>query len=464
VTIGPRLALSQFPLDTTQAKISVKQGTTVKGSQFDFTVQNLRPIQAEPFSPPFRDQAVLVLFTPTQLGFGGDVYPLITKWDDVGEEMKRQLTNMEKTDKDIRSKAKELAEKLPDPQKKAQAIFSYLQKNITSSNIVGVGLGRPADEILNAKRGDPDEINALYILMLREVKVDADMVLVCTQNWDTLIRAFPNFNQFSRIVTRINLKDGPIFADPADAAAPFGEVPWFERGVQGLAVKGSKIQEADIPAGSIDDNVSTTKIAMQVAKDWSTEGDEQVDLKGAEAIEFRADLMDQAPEKLEQHLTDFFAFGNSDAEVTRISHPEFRDSSQPLALKAHLKYRLTNEAGPGALLLNPWMSDQFERPVFKTTVRHSAVKFKGAEKRVSTSSWQLAPEIKVDQLPKDVKVENDLGGFSHSCAESGATITCTREYYLKKTILKTTAEYLNAKKFFEDIAKQDQEVIVLRRQ
>ena len=50
--------------------------------------------------------------------------------------------------------------------------------------------------------------------MLKEAKVDADMVLVATQNWQTLVRAFPNFSQFSRVVTRINFKDGAVFADP----------------------------------------------------------------------------------------------------------------------------------------------------------------------------------------------------------------------------------------------------------
>jgi hypothetical protein len=67
-------------------------------------------------------------------------------------------------------------------------------------------------------------------------------------------------------------------------------------------------------------------------------------------------------------------------------------------------------------------------------------------------------------LPKDVKVDNDLGGFSHSCAQNGTTVTCTRTYYLKKMQLQTNLEYLNAKKFFDDIAKNDQEVIVLRGQ
>jgi hypothetical protein len=298
--------------------------------------------------------------------------------------------------------------------------------------------------------------------MLHEAKVDADMVLVATQNWWSLVKAFPNYNQFSRIVTRLNFKDGTGFADPADAAAPFGELPWFDRGVLGLAIKGNKIQDALLPAGTVDENVSTATSTIEVGKDWSLEGDEETDMKGAEAIDFRSMLGNEEPEKLERTLTDIFAYGRSDAEVSKIEHPEFRDSAQPIVLKAHVKERATNELERGGLLLNPWVGDTFERPMFTASVRHSAVRFNFAEKRTSTSIWKLAPEIKVEQLPKDVKIENELGAFSHSCTQSGATVTCTRAYALKNTLLKTNIEYLNAKKFFEEIAKQDQEVMVLR--
>jgi hypothetical protein len=92
------------------------------------------------------------------------------------------------------------------------------------------------------------------------------------------------------------------------------------------------------------------------------------------------------------------------------------------------------------------------------------VRFYSPEKRVSTSEWKLAPDVKVEQLPKEVKVENDLGGFSHSCTQNGNTVTCIRAFYLKKTQLQTNVEYMNARKFFDDIAKNDQEVMVLRGQ
>jgi hypothetical protein len=464
VTIGPRLSMSIFPLETNANKISVQQSETVQGTQFHFSVKNLHPIVNEPYSLPFRDLATMIIFTPTQLGFGGDVYPLITKWDDVATEVTREFNEMQKVSKVTREKAKELAEKLPDARKKAEAIYQYVQQNIVSTDLAGVALGRPVDEIMTSKRANPDDENALFVAMLKEVKVDAELVLVATQNWQTLIASFPNFSQFSRVVTRINFKDGAVFADPADAGAPFGELPWFDRGVLGLAVKGGKIKQDPIPAGSPDDNLSSTKVTVRVAKDWTAEGNADVELNGSEAIELRDDLIDDSPDKAEKFMTDFFAYGHSDAEVSQITHPDFHDSSQPLVLKAHLKEALTNELGPGELLLNPWLDDQYERPLFKATVRHSSVKFMFPEKRVSASTWQLAPEIKVEQLPKNVKVDNDLGGFSHSCIQNGNTVTCTRTYYLKKMLLQTMAEYLDAKKFFDEIAKNDQEVIVLRGQ
>ena len=462
VVIGPRLGMSQFPLDTTVTKLSFSRKDTVLGTQFEFAVKNLHPIRNEPYSVPFRDQATMVLFTPSELAFSGQVFPIITKWDDVGKEVSQQYGNMEKNEKETKNKAKQLAEKLPEARNKAEAIYKYIQQNITSSNLIGIGLGRPADDLITSKRGDPDEINALYVMMLKEVKVDADMVLVATQNWDTLVRGFPNISQFSRIVARVNFKDGIVFADPAEPAAPFGELPWFDRGVTGLAVKGSKVQEAAIPAGTPDDNLSVTKISLQVGGDWKVEGDAEINLKGTEAINFRGDLLEESPEKMERYLTDYFGYGRADAVVSNISHPDIRDSSQAFVLKAHLKQKLTDESGPGELLVNPWMDDQYNSPIFKASERHSAVRFYGPEKRVSTSEWKLAPEIKIEQLPKEVKIENDLGGFSHSCTQNGNTVACTRSFYLKKTRIQTTTDYLDARKFFDEIAKNDQEVMVLR--
>jgi Domain of Unknown Function with PDB structure (DUF3857)/Transglutaminase-like superfamily len=335
--VGPRLNMSLFPRDTPLSRLSMTRKNTVQGAEFDFLARNLRPIRTEPFSVPFRDQATTVLFTPSELSFEDQVYPIIKNWDDVAKEISRQVDAMNKSEKEAKNNAKELAANLPDARSRAEAIYKYLQQNVTSSELVGVSLGRTADEVLTGKRGDPDEINSLFVTMLKEVKIDANLVLVAAQNWQALTPQFPNLNEFSRLVTRVNLKGGTVFADPASASAPFGELPWFEEGIMGLTVKGHKIEQVIIPAGKPEDNLSVTKAAFQLGGDGKMEGDVSLQITGAEAIDFRGDLMEEAPAKLDRQLTDYFAFGHPDASVSQIVHPDLRDSSQPFLLKAHLQ-------------------------------------------------------------------------------------------------------------------------------
>jgi hypothetical protein len=464
-TVTPDLAMAQLPLDTTANMISATQKHTSMGLETDYTVQNLRPVRDELFAVPFRDRAVLVMFSPAEVLFSGRVFPIIKRWDDVADQISQMVTDMNKSNKEATSKAKELAEKLPDPRGRAEAIYKYLQQNVTSSNLSGIGMGgRSADQVISGKRGDPDEINAIFVTMLKEVKVDADLVVAATQNWQTLVKQFPDLNQLSRMLVRVNLKEGPVFADAADAAAPFGELPWFERGVPGMVVKGTKVQDVQIPQGSPDDNVSASKFSLQLSPDWKVEGDAELDLKGAEAIGVRSNLIDETPDKAEQRLTDYFGLGRGDAVVSGVTHPDLRDTSQPLVVKAHVQHTVVEEGGPGEVLLNPWMGDQYRSPAFKSTQRQSFILFESPRKEVTTITLKLPLDIQVEKLPAEVNMQGDMADFSHSCMQSGDTVTCTRTFVLKKTSMNDPKGYPPVKQFFDEVAQHDQEVVLLRKQ
>jgi hypothetical protein len=464
-TVTPELGMGQLPLGTTANNISATQKQTSQGVQTDFAVQNLRPLRDEPFAVPFRDRAVMVMFSPVALVFSGQVIPIVKTWDDVADQVSRMVTEMTKNNKEATGKAKEVAEKLPDPRSRAEAIYKYLQQNITSSDLSGIAMGsRSVDQVISQKRGDPDEINAVFMTMLKEVKVDADLVVVATQNWQTLVKQFPALNQLSRVFVRVNLKEGPVFADAADAAAPFGELPWFERGVPGMVVKGTKVQNVEIPAGLPEDNVSASQYSLQLSSDWRAEGDAELNLKGAEAIDFRSDLIDKTPDKAEQRLSDYFGLGRGDAVISGVTHPDFRDTSQPLVVKAHVQHSVAEGGGPGEVLLNPWMGDQYRSPEFKSTQRQSIILFENPMKEVTTSTWKLPLDIQVEKLPSEVNMQGDIADFSHSCTQSGDTVTCTRTFVLKKTLMNDPHGYPATKKFFDEVAQHDQEVVLLRKQ
>jgi transglutaminase-like putative cysteine protease len=463
VVVGDDLAMDQLPMDTTANMIHFSQKHVSTGQETDYSVENLRPLRAEPFQVPFYDRAVMVLFDPTEFLFSDRVYPVIKTWNDVAGEVTRRFNAVNKSNHQSQEKAKDLAAELSDPRKKAEAIYRYLQQNITSSNLGGFVLGRTVDDVLSDKRGDPDDINALFLSMLKGAKVDADLVLLATKNYQTLIAKFPNLSQFSRVIVRVNLKDGAVFADAADAAVPFGDLPWFEKGISGMVVEGSKLVPTPIPQGTSDENVSETKVAVQLNGDWKEQGDIEVNLKGSPAADLRGELIGEPLERAEQDLIDYFGFGHGDVTLSNLTHTDLKDASQAFLMKAHLEDQVGGGGGAGTLLLNPWMGDQFHSPVFKSAQRQSYIQFQNLEKRVTTSTWKLAPEIQVEKLPGEVNLRGDLADFSHSCTQNQDVVTCTRTYIVKKTNMTDPNSYRSIKAFFDEVAQHDQEVIVLRK-
>jgi len=175
----------------------------------------------------------------------------------------------------------------------------------------------------------------------------------------------------------------------------------------------------------------------------------------------RRRFQDEAADKIEQEIMDYLDMGLPDSEFSDIEHPDFMDTSKPVVLKAGLQFQLIDESGPGQLLLNPWVADRHYTPACTATERHSAVRFDYPKTRISTSTWRLPEGISVEELPEEVSITNDLGEFSRTCTEQDGAVTCKRKLVLRKLDLQNMGEYQNAKQFFEQVARHDQEVILL---
>jgi hypothetical protein len=260
----------------------------------------------------------------------------------------------------------------------------------------------------------------------------------------------------------VQLKEGSLFADPAEAAVPLGSLPWYETGITGLLVKGRKFEEVRIPLESPRENVTHFGVESELLPDGQVHSELEVRVKGSPAFQMRALLLDQGPDELEESLQRLVSMDLSDARVGKISHPDFHDTSQELVLSANVEHRLFDEYAGSQILLNPWVGDRMDSPVFKEATRSSAVKFPFLETTTSTSSWQFPPTVRVEEIPSEVKLETDFAEFSHSCSrENENKVICTRTYLLKELRLETMDDYQRAKEFFEEVVRHDQEVLLL---
>src|SRR5689334_15411110 len=153
--------------------------------------------------------------------------------------------------------------------------------------------------------------------------------------------------------------------------------------------------------------------------------------------------------------------GLPESEFSETTHSDFKDTGKPATLSTSLRYQLLDESEPGQLLLNPWVADRGNTPQFTASERKSGVRFDFLKTRHTSSTWRLPENVTIDELPRNVSIKNDLGEFARSCVEKEGDVVCERKFALGKIDLQSMAEYMQAKQFFEQVAKHDQEVIVL---
>jgi hypothetical protein len=229
-----------------------------------------------------------------------------------------------------------------------------------------------------------------------------------------------------------------------------------------LSARGDKGQFVEIPAGMPNDNVSLTRYTLKLSPDWDLEGDVQADLKGTGAISMRTDLVGETPERLQTNVSRYFGFGSADDTVSKITHPDFQDSSKPFVIQAHVE-RPSSGPATSEMILNPWMADPGRTPAFKSSQRQSFLMFESPRTDTTISVWNLPTGVRVEKLPAEVNLRSDMADYSHSCAQSAGAVTCTRTFTLKKTLDMDPKRFSDERKFFDEVAQDDEQLLLLRK-
>ena len=81
-------------------------------------------------------------------------------------------------------------------------------------------------------------------------------------------------------------------------------------------------------------------------------------------------------------------------------------------------------------------------------------------KRVFNSIITIPEGYKVDYLPSEQKINNQLFEFNYSITSDGSQIIVSFDYYFKKSIY-APDNYSNIKYYFNEIVKKGNEKIVL---
>ena len=105
------------------------------------------------------------------------------------------------------------------------------------------------EDVLHSGSGDHDDLNRLFVAMLREAGIPASMMLMPDRDHEMFVPAFLSMSQFSAEIAVAQLDGKDVFLDPGTKFCPYGITDWRYSSLQGLRQaegKGAEIKDTPL--------------------------------------------------------------------------------------------------------------------------------------------------------------------------------------------------------------------------
>jgi hypothetical protein len=401
-------------------------------------------------------------------------------WQGVGEWYEGLSRDRLVATPEITAKAQELVAGKTDFYDKAEAIGSYVQKDIRYFVIeLGVGGWQPhaAGDIFRGRYGDCKDKAALFVTMLSAVGIHGAMVLVDSDRGyidpaspshgaDHMIAAveIPQGYESAKLHSVVTLSSGRryLIFDPTWALkAPFGQLENNLQGSYGLVLEGKDSQIVQLPVLPPELNKVTRTAAFELKADGSIQGKVTDVRYGDEAASRRYYLTakdgKEQQEFMDRSLSrDLRAASMTDLRFENLDVPT-RNLTTTYSLAVDHFASLT---GP-LLMVRPRVLGSYHMDVDRKP-RKVQIDLEQTMQGADAFDIKIPEGYVVDELPDPVKVDLGFASYESSTVVRGSVLHYTRTYTLRAVTL-PPGKYAEVQKLAAVIAADEDSKAVLKR-
>ncbi len=365
-------------------------------------------------------------------------------------------------DAGIKNKVKELTLGLENPEDKIRAVYNFCAKDI---RYVAVEYGQAgyephlAGDIFRNKYGDCKDKAVLLAAMLKEIGVEAGLVLIATRDNNNLLEDFVSLD-FNHCIAAINFGNQVIFLDPTAETCPFGDLPVGdqERRVLFCSSRGYKIMNT--PLYPAQHNLLRQVVSIKLNPDESIAAKKTIFTNGVYNQAQRYWLIYTPPELVEQMLQEKIQELSIGAKLNGYSTGDLADLNKPVVLTYEFSGH-DHLIDAGKLRIIPQLSS-LDTAMVAQDKRKYPIDFSALDSREAVFVIDIPAGFGIVYLP--LSVEEDSPWFKFSCEykKSGNRVYFTQTALLKKNTV-SQEEYPAFKKFMQGLAKKVKQRIVLRK-
>lgn len=338
----------------------------------------------------------------------------------------------------LRRIAAEATQDLDTPRDKAQALYTWVHRNIRYVAVyLGAGGWVPhdVDTVLKNRYGDCKDQTLLLMALLKAVDIDATPALLNTFS-EYMLAELPVGNSFNHVIAYLPALN--LFVDPTAGGIPFGTLPWVDADKPVVVALPDGARLMRTPAFTAKGN------RLEVRSIW------QVHADGGAGLDLSVQGVGHMATLMRERLQQIPAGGNTGA-VQRLlensgwrgrgtlRHPALHPGVQGQSLRIEATIEnLLSDPQAGSLPAHPMLSNA---PVY---VLSQLDDFTLMERRYPMVCMpvsvredfevQFPPSIDVTRVPKDLDIDQPADGlrFAAHYALEGRTLKGWRELTLAR--------------------------------
>lgn len=436
------------------------------GSWVDLNLTDIPALVEEPFMPPINVIRMRVYFyyqQNTQL----DDY-----WKSEGKYWNKDVERFVGKDKGIREALFKIISPSDTPEQKVRKIYAFVaslenqdympERSEQERKTLDLGENKGAEDVLAHQNGTHDELNRMFVAMVRAAGLPASLIWVPDRSHDVFMKQYMSTQQFAAEVAIVQLDGKDVFLDPGTKFCPYGVVDWRYSGVAGLRQSSTGADFGQTATSNYQQSIATRLARLSLDEQGSVSGTVTLMFKGIPAMHRRQEAARTdsvgRQKMLEEELRKVLP---GDSEVALTNTPDWTNSESPLTAQFHVSFPYATLAGK-RLMLAQHVFQVNQEPRFSASRRTNVVYFHVPWQEADEVYIKLPPGFEVESLAPDdsVKLPYALYQARHK-QEAPDTIFSRRDFIMAQGIF-TTNEYKQIKDFFDKVKADDDQPALVR--
>jgi hypothetical protein len=317
------------------------------------------------------------------------------------------------------------------------------------------------EDVWNRGSGNAFELTYLFLALARAAGFQADLALVSTRDQYFFDRRLMNPRQLNSNLVIVNLNGKDVFLDPGVPFTPFGLLPWYETGVQGLRLDDNGGTWLATPLLESSASKIERKAQLKLDKDGTLTGKATIRFTGLESAWRRMQERNEDDTDRKQYLEDELKYSvPSGVEASLTNTPDWAGSEEPLIAEYDIKVPGWAAAAGQRQLLKVGLFCNEEDHTFEHGTRVQPMYFDFPYQHLDEVAIEMPPGKRIGSLPKSQNLNSRIFSYDLSTENRDGAVHLKRD--LSLSLMLVDAKYYDqVRDFFQFVRTGDEEQVVV---